>query len=161
MSDNMENKTNTTPNEEIENENNQTQYSLNDDRRVKVLSPGAMVAKRFFRNRIAVVGLCILAFMFIFSFVGGLITPYKEDQKFQRIEIQNKEFAGVKENDDLKYLDAEGIERGRLNAEIGKKIRDKLADDSSDSASKETPHMVLQSAAVAVVSFGTQQIEKL
>ena len=140
MSDNMENKTNTTPNEEIENENNQTQYSLNDDRRVKVLSPGAMVAKRFFRNRIAVVGLCILAFMFIFSFVGGLITPYKEDQKFQRIEIQNKEFAGVKENDDLKYLDAEGIERGRLNAEIGKKIRDKLADDSSDSASTTLKH---------------------
>ena len=52
------------------------QYSLNDDRRVKVLSPGAMVAKRFFRNRIAVVGLAILTFMFLFSFVGGLITPY-------------------------------------------------------------------------------------
>ena len=26
-------------------------YSLSDDRRVKVLSPGALVAKRFFRNR--------------------------------------------------------------------------------------------------------------
>ena len=49
------------------------EYSLNDDRRVKVLSPGAMGAKRFFRNRIAVVGLVILAFMFLFSFVGGLI----------------------------------------------------------------------------------------
>ena len=42
---------------------NKTPLSLNDDRRVKVLSPGAMVAKRFFRNRIAVVGLAILAFM--------------------------------------------------------------------------------------------------
>ena len=40
------------------------QYSLNDDRRVKVLSPGTLVAKRFFRNRIAVTGLVILAFMF-------------------------------------------------------------------------------------------------
>ena len=29
----------------------QEQLSLNDDRRVKVLSPGALVAKRFFRNR--------------------------------------------------------------------------------------------------------------
>ena len=28
--------------------------SLNDDRRVKTLSPGAMVVKRFFRNRLAV-----------------------------------------------------------------------------------------------------------
>ena len=32
------------------------QYSLNDDRRVKVLSPGALVARRFFRNRLAVIG---------------------------------------------------------------------------------------------------------
>ena len=32
----------------------QEDYSLNDDRRVKVLSPGTLVAKRFFRNRIAV-----------------------------------------------------------------------------------------------------------
>ena len=38
-------------------------YNLNDDRRVKVLSPGALVAKRFFRNRIAMVGLITLAFM--------------------------------------------------------------------------------------------------
>lgn len=84
------------------------QYSLNDDRRVKVLSPGAMVAKRFFRNRIAVVGLAILAFMFLFSFVGGLITPYKEDQQFYRVDILNKEYAGAVRNEDLRYLSAEG-----------------------------------------------------
>ena len=36
-----ENTQNNTPKKE--------QYSLNDDRRVKVLSPGALVAKRFFR----------------------------------------------------------------------------------------------------------------
>ena len=72
MSDNMENKNTAAASGE-------EQYSLNDDRRVKVLSPGAMVAKRFFRNRIAVVGLVILAFMFLFSFVGGLITPYGEE----------------------------------------------------------------------------------
>lgn len=39
---------------------------LNDDRRVKVLSPGALVAKRFFRNRLAVVGLTMLLAMFVF-----------------------------------------------------------------------------------------------
>ena len=44
--------------ENTQNQNpQQEQYSLNDDRRVKVLSPGALVAKRFFRNRLAVVGL--------------------------------------------------------------------------------------------------------
>ena len=47
--------------ENTQNQNpKQEQYSLNDDRRVKVLSPGALVAKRFFRNRLAVVGLSIL-----------------------------------------------------------------------------------------------------
>ena len=71
----------------------QEEYSLNDDRRVKVLSPGAMVAKRFFRNRIAVVGLVILAFMFLFSFLGGVISPYGENQQFYRVEYQNKDYA--------------------------------------------------------------------
>ncbi|MBR7088181.1 MAG: ABC transporter permease, partial [Mogibacterium sp.] len=45
-------------------------YSLSDDRRVKVLSPGQLVAKRFFRNRLAVTGMVILLAMFIFSFIG-------------------------------------------------------------------------------------------
>lgn len=53
-----ENTQNNTPKKE--------QYSLNDDRRVKVLSPGALVAKRFFRNRLAVVGLTMLLAMFVF-----------------------------------------------------------------------------------------------
>ena len=89
-------------------DHNGEEYSLNDDRRVKVLSPGAMVAKRFFRNRIAVAGLVILAFMFLFSFVGGLITPYTEDQQFYRIEYQNKEYAGVAENDEFRFAQADG-----------------------------------------------------
>ena len=101
MSDNMEKKTNT----EAAGEQH---YSLNDDRRVKVLSPGAMVAKRFFRNRIAVVGLCILAFMFVFSFIGGIVTPYKEDQQFYRIDVQNKEYAGVVLNKDFRFAAADG-----------------------------------------------------
>ena len=74
------------------------QLSLNDDRRVKVLSPGTLVAKRFFRNRLAVVGLTILAVMFLFSFVGGLLSPYGEDQVFYRDDIQMKEYAGMSEN---------------------------------------------------------------
>ena len=89
-------------------ENNEQQYSLNDDRRVKVLSPGQLVAKRFFRNRIAVVGMVILLAMFIFSFIGGMISPYSEAQQFYRIELQNKDFAGVTENTELRYASADG-----------------------------------------------------
>ena len=99
MSDNLENKNTAAASGE-------EQYSLNDDRRVKVLSPGAMVAKRFFRNRIAVVGLVILTFMFAFSFIGGIITPYKEDQQFYRYDIQNKEYAGAVKNTEFRYATA-------------------------------------------------------
>ena len=83
---------------------NEEHYSLNDDRRVKVLSPGALVAKRFFRNRLAVVGLSILIFMFVFSFIGGLLSPYGEDEFFYRDDQINKEFAVVTENSDFRYM---------------------------------------------------------
>jgi peptide/nickel transport system permease protein len=84
------------------------QYALDDERRVKVLSPGAMVAKRFFRNRIAVVGLVILTFMFAFSFIGGLVSPYKEDELFYTQTLQKKEYAGAVKNEDMRFLGAEG-----------------------------------------------------
>ncbi|MBQ9268169.1 MAG: ABC transporter permease [Oscillospiraceae bacterium] len=94
--------------------NGEEQYSLNDDRRVKVLSPGAMVAKRFFRNRIAVVGLAILAFMFLFSFLGGIITPYQENQQFYREDVQHKDYAGVVKNEEFRYIVADGQELGNV-----------------------------------------------
>lgn len=86
----------------------QEHLSLNDDRRVKVLSPGALVAKRFFRNRLAVVGLVILAVMFIFSFIGGVVSPYGQDELFYRYESQSKEYAAVTENATYRYATAEG-----------------------------------------------------
>ena len=88
---------------------NEEHFSLNDDRRVKVLSPGALVAKRFFRNRLAVVGLSILIFMFVFSFIGGLLSPYGEDEFFYREDQINKEFAVVTENSDFRYIDRKSV----------------------------------------------------
>ena len=90
------------------------EFSLNDDRRVRTLSPGALTAKRFFRNRLAVVGLVILAVMFIFSFVGGWVIPYDQDQVFYRDDIQMKEYAGVSENTEFRYVAAEGQEFGAI-----------------------------------------------
>ncbi len=83
--------------------NSSDEFSLNDDRRVKVLSPSALVAKRFFRNRLAVVGLSVLVAMFLFSFLGGLISPYEEDQIFYRDELQRKDYAGVIANEEYRY----------------------------------------------------------
>jgi len=99
-------------NTEFENVNetadNEEQLSLNDDRRVKVLSPTAMVVKRFFRNRLAVLGLIMLVSMFIFSFIGGLISPYGQDEQFYRYENQMKDYLGIVENYEFRYLSADG-----------------------------------------------------
>ena len=100
--------------ENKENITNEEQYSLSDDRRVKTLSPGALTAKRFFRNRLAVLGLVILAAMFIFSFVGGWISPYGQDQVFHRYDTQMKEYVGVRENTEFRYLTADGQELSPL-----------------------------------------------
>lgn len=78
-------------------------YSLNDDRRVKVLSPGMLVAKRFIRNRMAVTGLVILIFMFVFSFIGGLVSPYGQDQFFYTDKTIRKNFGEAKENTEFRY----------------------------------------------------------
>ena len=99
-------------------DDNNEQYSLNDDRRVQVLSPGALVAKRFFRNRLAVTGMIILLAMFLFSFVGGLISPYKQDQKFYRIDLQEKDYAGVQKNSDFVYTVADdSVFKGPVQAQ--------------------------------------------
>ncbi len=88
------------------------EFSLNDDRRVKVLSPGALVAKRFFRNRIAMVGLIALLAMFLFSFLGGIISPYSQSQQFYREDMMMKEYASAKESTDLSYDTAPGQQFG-------------------------------------------------
>lgn len=100
--------------EELKNKDAQEteNLSLNDDRRVKVLSPGALVAKRFFRNRLAVVGLSMLIAMFLFSFVGGIISPYKEDQQFYTYTYMDQEYVGVVKNNDFRYVSAEGQKFG-------------------------------------------------
>ena len=97
--------------EEKEAELEEQEYSLNDDRRVKVLSPGVMVAKRFFRNRMAMVGLIVLVFMFIFSFLGGAISPYAEDQKFYTEIPLQKEYASAIKSKETRFISAEGQEK--------------------------------------------------
>ena len=82
--------------------------TLDDEQRVRVLSPGMLVAKRFFRNRLALVGLIIIVAMFIFSFLGGVVSPYGEREVFRTYEIAQKDFAGVNVNNDYQYTDQEG-----------------------------------------------------
>ncbi len=46
--------------------------------RAKSLSPGATVAKRFFRSKLSVIGLTILVLLFAISFFGPLFSPWGE-----------------------------------------------------------------------------------
>lgn len=80
--------------------------ALDDEQRIKVMSPTMLVVKRFFRNALAIVGLVIIISMFIFSFIGGLVMPYDEAQTFRKIEYMEKDYASLAENNDFRYTEA-------------------------------------------------------
>ncbi len=71
---------------------------LDDVARVKVLSPGRQVFKRFIRNRLAVFGSALLITMFVFSFLGPLFYMYGQKQIFYKYETQNVNYALAKQN---------------------------------------------------------------
>jgi peptide/nickel transport system permease protein len=79
------------------------EMQLDDARRVKVQSPGMLVFRRFIRNKLAVIGLVILFFMFSFSFAGIVLTPYDQAQVFKGLGSLSKDFAGAIYNTELRY----------------------------------------------------------
>lgn len=78
------------------------------ERKDRPVSLGAMTARRFFRNRLALTGLVILALQFLFAFLGGALSPYGQDQVFYREELREKEFAAVTENTDYHFTSLPG-----------------------------------------------------
>ena len=46
---------------------------------VRSLTPMQLVAKRFFRSKLSIIGLCIIVFMFLFCWIGPLFSPYGEE----------------------------------------------------------------------------------
>lgn len=62
-----------------------------------MLSPGRLVAKRFFRNKLAIVGLAILIFMFVFAFIFPLFYPYTQTQIFYKYGTLNSNYASATE----------------------------------------------------------------
>ena len=61
-------------NEKVETAEDLHGENLND--RARVLSPGMMVAKRFFRSKLSMIGLLILLALFLFSFVGPFFSEW-------------------------------------------------------------------------------------
>lgn len=87
-----------------------SEMALDDARRVKVLSPSQLVVKRFFRNRLAIVGLVILIVMFAFSFIGPLFSSYGQSQVFKDNEIRNLDYATAVVNNQYRVVVMDGKE---------------------------------------------------
>ena len=109
---------------------------LDDARRVKVLSPGMLVFKRFIRNKLAVVGFVILLFMFLFSFLGAWLSPYEQAQVFKGVGYMSKEYAGATYNEELRYTIADGdvfgsAERTQFLLALGKNNETFTHDDDT------------------------------
>ena len=144
-------------------ETKEQELSLNDDRRVKVLSPGALVAKRFFRNRLAVVGLTMLVVMFVFSFIGGLVSPYGQDEQFYTYTHMDKEYVGVVKNNDLRYTINDGQEFGsilqaQLMLAIGKNAESFEYKDVTYEVEKEGEDLYLISSNGTVLAIAAKDI---
>lgn len=89
-------------------ESEQEEMKLDDARRVKVLSPGMLVFKRFIRNKLAIVGAFILIFMFLFSFLGAAISPYGQKEVFYTEGSMLQEYAGAALNKEFRYTVVDG-----------------------------------------------------
>lgn len=86
----------------------QETMALDDARRVKVMSPSMLVFKRFIRNKLAITGMVILVFMFVFSFIGALFSPYTQSEVFKQIEYVQKDYATGIINNELRYVSVNG-----------------------------------------------------
>ena len=70
--------------------------------RVKTLSPGRTVLKRFFRSKLSVIGLVIILLLFLISFIGPLISPWEETQPDYYANVPNVE------SNPVDYFDEDG-----------------------------------------------------
>lgn len=134
---------------------------LDDSRRVKVLSPGMLVFKRFIRNSLAVIGFAILFFMFLFSFLGPFLARYGQTEVFKGVGSMTKDYAGATYNEELRYTVQEGesfgsAERAQFLLALGKKNESFVAGDATYYyvTESEDVYRILQLDPVAEVVVG-------
>ena len=98
-------------NENINNETSQTTapaiteetVSLSDNARV--LSPGKLVLRRFFRSKLSIVGLTMLLIMFVFVFVGPLFSQWGESEiDYTNVTTYDYKEIVVKDADGNEYV---------------------------------------------------------
>jgi peptide/nickel transport system permease protein len=137
--------------------------ALDDTQRVKVLSPGRLVSKRFFRNKLALVGLGILIFMFVFSFLGPLFYPYSQTQIFYKYDQLNVDYANASmRTDNATYAVGEGLEvhysvKNKLNSYIAE--MDKSGEDEMIVAGPEGEQYVISKLGEKIYSISADKSE--
>ncbi len=77
--------------------------NLND--RVRVLSPGMMVAKRFFRSKLSIIGLVTLIALFVISFLGPVFSKWSKNGEPVTDDTPGKEIVTAER---IEYFDEEG-----------------------------------------------------
>ena len=75
----------------------ENEMTLDDAARVKVLSPGMLVFKRFIRNKLAILGSAILIVMFLFAFLGPYFYRYGQTEVFNKYKLLNVNYANAEE----------------------------------------------------------------
>lgn len=85
------------------------EMTLDDAARVKILSPGMLVFKRFIRNKLALVGTAILVIMFLFAFLGPYFYQYDQTQVFTTYKKLNINYANAKERTDYTVYTVEDL----------------------------------------------------
>ena len=138
--------------------------ALDDISRVKVLSPGMQVFKRFIRNRLAVFGAVTLIVLFLFSFVGPLFYPYGQKEIFYTFNSQNVNYALAKENTGYNGYDVDSslsVERGILNA-MNSNIKKMTASGSKEMAVVGSGGgYLIREEAPNIYSLSVQELEKV
>ena len=125
--------------------------ALDDTQRVKVLSPGRLVAKRFFRNKLAIVGLAILIFMFVFAFLGPLFYPYSQTEIFYKYDLMNVNYASATKRTEFVSYALDGAPevhysvRNRMNSYITQMVDENLV-ELSVADSDGVPYRVVRAS---------------
>lgn len=117
-------------NRENENKSDNKEMSLDSTERVKVLSPGQLVFKRFVTNKLAIIGTFILITMFLFAFIFPLIYPYSQTQIFYKYDNSMVDYAQATTRKDFSMTYCEGAE------EIHYSVKNRLTSAINDLKSK-------------------------
>ena len=95
----------------------ENEMTLDDAARVKVLSPGMLVFKRFIRNKLAIVGSAILIVMFLFAFIGPYFYRYGQTEVFNAYKLLNVNYANAEERTEhtVYLVDDKGLSTNTKN----------------------------------------------